>query len=96
VEETGARRGSDDTALPVLPVQYSVESETVRELLCGSRSRCVTDDDSVGVSRSLASPYTSRETVVDVGPLRAMADRENPLPLPPVPGIAAMAGGWCC
>ena len=37
--------------------------------------------------------YTSRETVVDVGPLHATADRERTLPLPPVLGIAAVAGG---
>ena len=37
--------------------------------------------------------YTSRETVVDVGPLHATADREKTLPLPPVLGIAAVAGG---
>jgi len=37
--------------------------------------------------------YTSRETVVDIGPLHATADREKTLPLPPVVGIAAVAGG---
>jgi hypothetical protein len=37
--------------------------------------------------------YTSRETVVDIGPLHATADREKTLPLPPVVGIAALAGG---
>ena len=37
--------------------------------------------------------YTSRETVVDVGPLHATADREKTLPLPPVLGITAVAGG---
>jgi hypothetical protein len=38
-------------------------------------------------------PYTSRETVVDIGPIQATADRERTLPLPPVLGIAAVAGG---
>ena len=37
--------------------------------------------------------YTSRETVVNIGPLHATADREKTLPLPPVLGIAAVAGG---
>ncbi|OFW02772.1 MAG: DUF3185 domain-containing protein [Acidobacteria bacterium RIFCSPLOWO2_02_FULL_68_18] len=37
--------------------------------------------------------YTSRETVIDVGPLPATADREKTLPVPPVLGIAAVAGG---
>ena len=39
--------------------------------------------------------YTSRETVIDIGPLHATADRERTLPLPPVLGIAAVAGGGC-
>jgi len=37
--------------------------------------------------------YTSRETVIDIGPLQATADRERTLPLPPLVGIAAVAGG---
>jgi uncharacterized membrane protein HdeD (DUF308 family) len=37
--------------------------------------------------------YTSRETVIDIGPLHATADRQKTLPLPPVLGIAAMVGG---
>jgi hypothetical protein len=37
--------------------------------------------------------YTKRETVIDLGPLHATADREKTLPLPPVIGIAAIAGG---
>jgi hypothetical protein len=37
--------------------------------------------------------YTSRETVLDIGPLHATADRQKTLPLPPVVGIAAVAGG---
>jgi len=37
--------------------------------------------------------YTSRETVIDIGPLHATADRERTLPLPPALGIAAVAGG---
>jgi hypothetical protein len=37
--------------------------------------------------------YTSRETVIDIGPLHATADREKTLPLPPLVGIVAVAGG---
>jgi len=37
--------------------------------------------------------YTSRETVIDIGPLHATADRQKTLPLPPVLGIVAVAGG---
>jgi hypothetical protein len=37
--------------------------------------------------------YTSRETVIDIGPLHATADRQKTLPLPPVLGSAAVAGG---
>jgi len=36
--------------------------------------------------------YTSRETVVDIGPVHATADRQKTLPLPPVLGIVAVAG----
>jgi hypothetical protein len=31
--------------------------------------------------------YTSRETIVDIGPVHATADRERTLPLPRVVGI---------
>jgi hypothetical protein len=37
--------------------------------------------------------YTSRETVIDVGPVHATADRERTLPLPPLVGISVVAGG---
>lgn len=37
--------------------------------------------------------YTSRETVIDIGPVHATADRQKTLPLPPVVGIVAVAGG---
>jgi hypothetical protein len=37
--------------------------------------------------------YTKRETIVDVGPVHATADRQKTVPLPPVVGIAAVAGG---
>lgn len=37
--------------------------------------------------------YTSRETVIDIGPLKATADRHRTIELPPVLGIAAIVGG---
>ena len=37
--------------------------------------------------------YTTRETVIDIGPLKATADREKTIPLPPILGIVAVAGG---
>ena len=37
--------------------------------------------------------YTSRETVIDVGPIHATADRQRTFPLPPIVGIAAVASG---
>ena len=37
--------------------------------------------------------YTSRETVIDLGPLHATAERQKTLPLSPVLGFVALAGG---
>ena len=37
--------------------------------------------------------YTSREKVVDIGPLHATADREKTVPLPPIVGGVAVATG---
>lgn len=37
--------------------------------------------------------YTTRETVIDIGPLHATADRQKTLPLPPILGIVSVAGG---
>jgi hypothetical protein len=37
--------------------------------------------------------YTSRETVLDIGPVHATAERQKTFPLPPVLGIAAIVGG---
>lgn len=37
--------------------------------------------------------YTTRETVLDIGPITATAERERTLPLPPILGIAAIVGG---
>ena len=37
--------------------------------------------------------YRSRETVLDLGPIHATTEREKTFPLPPVLGIAAVAGG---
>jgi uncharacterized membrane protein len=37
--------------------------------------------------------YTSRETIVDLGPIKATADRQRTIPLPPILGGLALAGG---
>jgi hypothetical protein len=37
--------------------------------------------------------YTTRDTVLDIGPVHATAERQKTLPLPPILGVAAMAGG---
>jgi uncharacterized membrane protein YidH (DUF202 family) len=37
--------------------------------------------------------YTKREKVLDIGPIQATAEREKTIPLSPIAGIAAIAGG---
>ena len=37
--------------------------------------------------------YTKKETVLDVGPIHATADRKETIPLPPILGVAAIIGG---
>jgi len=37
--------------------------------------------------------YTTREKVVDLGPLKVEARRERTFPLPPVVGVIALVGG---
>jgi membrane-bound ClpP family serine protease len=37
--------------------------------------------------------YTTRETVIDVGPVHATAERHRTLPLPPALGAVVVAGG---
>jgi hypothetical protein len=37
--------------------------------------------------------YTRREKVLDIGPIEATAERRETVPLPPVLGIVALAGG---
>jgi hypothetical protein len=37
--------------------------------------------------------YTRREKVVDIGPIQATADRQKTIPLPPLLGGLALAGG---
>lgn len=37
--------------------------------------------------------YTTRETVLDIGPLHATADRHRTLPLPPLLGAAVVVAG---
>ena len=37
--------------------------------------------------------YTSREKVVDLGPIQVTADKTKTLPLPPIVGGLALVGG---
>ncbi|MGH9308085.1 MAG: DUF3185 domain-containing protein [Vicinamibacterales bacterium] len=37
--------------------------------------------------------YTRREKVLDIGPIEATAERRETVPLPPVLGVVALAGG---
>ena len=37
--------------------------------------------------------YTTTETVIEVGPLKAQAEKEKSIPLPPVLGAVALVGG---
>jgi len=37
--------------------------------------------------------YTTREKIVDIGPLTMTADKTNTIPLPPIVGAVALAGG---
>ena len=37
--------------------------------------------------------YTRREKVVDIGPIEATAEKRDRIPLPPLLGGAALAGG---
>ena len=37
--------------------------------------------------------YTTREKVVDIGPIQVSADKTKTLPLPPIVGAIALVGG---
>jgi membrane-bound ClpP family serine protease len=37
--------------------------------------------------------YTSREKVIDLGPLQMTAEKTNTIPLPPIVGVVALIGG---
>jgi hypothetical protein len=37
--------------------------------------------------------YTTREKVVDIGPIQMTADKTNTIPLPPIMGAIALVGG---
>jgi hypothetical protein len=40
--------------------------------------------------------YTKREKVLDIGPIQATTEHEKTIPLSPIVGIAAVAGGIAC
>ena len=37
--------------------------------------------------------YSTREKIIDLGPLKASVDKEKTIPLPPILGALALAGG---
>ena len=37
--------------------------------------------------------YTTREKVIDIGPIQATAERRKTVPLPPIVGIVAVVAG---
>jgi hypothetical protein len=37
--------------------------------------------------------YTTREKVIDIGPIKASVDKKKTIPLPPILGALALAGG---
>jgi len=37
--------------------------------------------------------YTTREKILDLGPIKATAEKERTIPLPPILGGLALAGG---
>ena len=37
--------------------------------------------------------YTTKERVVDLGPLKVDADKEHSVPVAPIAGVAALVGG---
>jgi uncharacterized membrane protein HdeD (DUF308 family) len=37
--------------------------------------------------------YTRQETILNIGPLHAEAERQHTIPLPPVIGVTAVVGG---
>ena len=37
--------------------------------------------------------YTTREKIVDIGPIQMTADKEKTIPLPPIVGGIALVGG---
>ena len=47
----------------------------------------------VALASTRASHMRAASTVVDIGPLYATAERQHTLPLSPLLGIAAVAGG---
>jgi hypothetical protein len=60
---------------------------------CSDRPRTPCAHRTLNVLVYQGVSYTSRETVIDIGPVHATADREKTLPIPPVLGILAVAGG---
>ena len=39
--------------------------------------------------------YTRREKVLDIGPVTAVTEKHESIPLSPIAGIAALVAAWC-
>ncbi len=39
--------------------------------------------------------YTTHKKIIDIGPIQATAETKKTLPLPPIVGVLAFAGGDC-
>lgn len=37
--------------------------------------------------------YTRKETILNIGPIHAEAERQHTVPIPPIIGVAAVVGG---
>jgi len=45
------------------------------------------------ISPRTDSSYTKKETLVNIGPIHAEAERQHTIPLPPIIGVTAVVGG---
>jgi drug/metabolite transporter (DMT)-like permease len=47
----------------------------------------------LGVLAYKGITYTSHDTIVDIGPIHATAERQKTIPISPIVGIVALVGG---
>jgi hypothetical protein len=76
-----------------------VHRRTAGRVTCSNDMKPITIAGVVMIVLGLAAlayqgiTYTSRETVIDIGPLHATAEQQKTVPLPPILGIVSVAGG---